>query len=229
MQENQSVNRSVSGKNIILYLVILLVVVCIITLVGVFLLSEETVSEEDAQKVEEVDSEESETVSKKTAESGGDIESALEILINSYYKALTVGDADKVRKVCPSYSEQDEESLKIQKRYYESYENISFIYEPGLYEDEYVVFIYYEVKFKNIDTLGPGAITTYVRKDHKGEYYIDNYIDQDRLEYVAKVAQNKEVQEMMEKAQIKFDDALASDPELEKMFNTLTREMEKVK
>lgn len=99
-------------------------------------------------------------------------DSAITELFETYFNDLKAGDAAALGKIMVSAPDQETVSKEIE--YIEDYQNIRCYSRTGLLEGTYVVFVYYEVKFKNIDTLAPSMIREYVCTNEDGALFINN-------------------------------------------------------
>ncbi|MCI6731296.1 MAG: hypothetical protein MR487_03085 [Lachnospiraceae bacterium] len=99
-------------------------------------------------------------------------DSAITELFKTYFNDLKAGDAAALGKIMVNAPDQETVSKEIE--YIEDYQNIRCYSRTGLLEGTYVVFVYYEVKFKNIDTLAPSMIREYVCTNEDGALFINN-------------------------------------------------------
>lgn len=150
-------------------------------------------------------------------------------LVGDYYKAHASGDVAALEKFAKPISDTEKSFIKLNSEYVESYNNISCYTKSGLQEGEYIVSVYVEIKYKDVNTQAPGLDRFYLRTDENGALYIDNaysQFNQSNLE----VSTEADVQALLNEyekgedfltlwsnVQKKFEDALASDPELKQM------------
>lgn len=99
-------------------------------------------------------------------------DSAITELFETYFNDLKAGDAAALGKIMVNAPDQETVSKEIE--YIEDYQNIRCYSKTGLLEGTYAVFVYYEVKFKNIDTLAPSMIREYVCTNEDGTLFINN-------------------------------------------------------
>ena len=99
----------------------------------------------------------------------------------------------------------------------EGYQNISCYTKKGMEEGSYLVFVYYELKFAQIDTPAPGLSPLYVYTNDEGNLVIFNGEASDELNaYVEKVAQEDDVMALREEVKTKYEEAKAADENLAK-------------
>ena len=139
---------------------------------------------------------------------------ALVQLMTTYYKAVETGDSVTVQTVKPDISEEEKIKIETRAQNIEYIDNIKVYSRPGAKENEYIVFVYYEVKFMGIETKAPGFITTYASTTADGALYIDSTIDEATLAYVEQVAAEPAIVAYVEQVTAQYTNALASDENL---------------
>lgn len=80
-------------------------------------------------------------------------------LVNKYYTAISSCDIESLQECVDDIGDITAESLEAMAQYIEAYENIECYVKPGLDDNSYIIYVYYENKILNIDTLAPGAAT----------------------------------------------------------------------
>ena len=168
--------------------------------------------------------------------SGGEIEEgtfeetdneALVQLMTTYYKAVETGDSVAIQTVKPDISEEEKIKIETRAQNIEYIDNIKVHSRPGAKENEYIVFVYYEVKFIGIETKAPGFITTYASTNSDGALYIDSTIDEATLAYVQQVAAEPAIVAYVEQVTAQYTNALASDEALKNyMDNDLSQDVQ---
>lgn len=143
-------------------------------------------------------------------------------LVSSYFNAMASGDTDTLSGICSNLDET--EKIRIQKKaeYTEDYRNFTCYTKPGPETDSYIVFAYYEIKFKDIDTLAPGLTSLYICKDDKGSLYVYSGELSDSVnDYIRGVAAQDDVVELLNKVDTKYTEAAAADPSLKSFMEAL--------
>lgn len=143
-------------------------------------------------------------------------------LVNKYYVALADGDMDTV-VACRNYTE-DTERIRLQKKseYIDQYENIICYTKKGLLENTYLAYVYYEVKFKDIDTLAPALNTLYICPNESGELYIyEGEIDDNVSEYLKALSTQDDVLDLFNRVQVSYNEAIEKDENLNKFLAEL--------
>lgn len=153
-------------------------------------------------------------------------------LINNYYTAYANGDNDTVTTLADPVSDMEKSYISVFSQYVDAYENISCYTKPGLEENSYIVSVYLEIKFKDIETTAPGLETFYIRTREDGSYYIDNVYGQFNTEMnefeknaeitalLDEVARQEDAIALQNDVQKKYEDAVNSDEKLKTMVET---------
>lgn len=133
-------------------------------------------------------------------------------LINSYYGALATGDSATVSALKSNVTE--EEKIKLEKRaeLMESIDNIQVYTRPGPADGTYVAFVYYEMKFIDIETRSPGLTTIYICKNEDGSLYINNgEWDEATTAYIEQIASEEAIADYFKSVQAAYNDAVNKD------------------
>lgn len=152
-------------------------------------------------------------------------------LISDYYSAYAAGDVAALEAVAQPMSETEKSYIKVFSEYVESYDHLSCYTKSGLHEGEYVVSVYLEMKFKDVETAAPGLDFFYLRTNESGKLYIDNAYSQfnqsnmeesteaDIQALINEFEQADDVLTLQSNVQQKYEDAIAADPDLATMAN----------
>ncbi len=134
-------------------------------------------------------------------------------LVTKYLSAWAASDVDMLSNmVSPFNAETEKSEIALNKDYIESMNNIVCYTKQGPVEDSYIVYAYYEMKFKGVDTLAPGLVNLFVFPTKDG-YFIWDYKD-----YIVSGA---EVNTLLSDVNMKYDEAIASDEKLKERVEGL--------
>lgn len=142
--------------------------------------------------------------------------------VAKYYTACMEGDVDTYMSM-RSYTDEVEQ-IRMQKKanYIEYYQNITCYTKPGPVENSYIVYVYYEVKFRDIDTVAPGLNTLYVCTNDNGELYVfSGDVDESVSQYMQAVSLQEDVKDLFNKVQVNYNDAVAADENLKAFLEEL--------
>lgn len=200
---------------VVLVAVVLVVLVLILKAVGGDSSKEETSSEIIVGSTEET------PIDQANYELQKDAIPQLNELVNTYFEAMKNYDAQTYSNIVAG-SAATEEKLQKKGEFIEDYQNISCYTKPGLTEGTYVTYVYYEVKFHNVDTLCPALIQLYICTNEDGTMYINaGDLDLELAGYISTVGSDEQVLALKNETERKMDDAIASDEKLSLLIQKL--------
>lgn len=139
--------------------------------------------------------------------------------IKKYYKAVEKADIEKLRKYVDVLSDAEANSIKSKAKSREAHKNIKVYTKKGPEEDSLLVYVYLDLKFKNIKTMAPGIEPYYVKKESDGYLIINSQnSDSKDLEYTNEVEASEDIVELYAKADEAYREACSKDKELVKML-----------
>lgn len=153
-------------------------------------------------------------------------------LFEEYYKYYAKGDTQSIEKIAFPISETEKSYIQCYSECVESYEDINCYTKKGIAEGEYAVIVITQTKFPDIASTAPEMASFYIRKDSKGNFYIDNAyssFNQDRKENTMDVQVNTLLTEFGEDEDIiamqkdvwkELDKAVEKDEDLKTMVYT---------
>ena len=140
-------------------------------------------------------------------------------LVRAYLTARTECDPAALAGVFGT--EETEEEAEVEKAAMElvkasikSYENISCYHTQGLHEGEYVIFPYYEIRYRKSDILVPELTYGYVRTGADGQLVMAEELSQEEAAYVDALCQKQEILQVIRLVQARQEEAIASDEAL---------------
>ena len=125
----------------------------------------------EAQTVVAVESE-SEVVTETAIELSDKSIAEIDELFETYFKCLLEQDEDGLKTIM--VKPYDKKRLKKESRNIQEYQNIKCYYKEGLLDGTYLVYVYNEVLFNNIETAAPSMVRYYVCTNEDGKLYINN-------------------------------------------------------
>ncbi|MCI8957292.1 MAG: hypothetical protein HFG29_10055 [Eubacterium sp.] len=144
-------------------------------------------------------------------------------VVKNYLNAFLIEDNQKRAETIAQYvgNLYDINSVK-QRTYISGYSGIECYTKEGPYENTYVVYAYYQMGIKNIETTVPCIDRLYVVRDTKtGNVYIQNDSGEEIQKYMDKVTKDADVQQLLKDVEKEFEDAKASDTRLKEFFDKL--------
>ena len=135
-------------------------------------------------------------------------------LVTKYLSAWAASDVNMLSTmVSPFDAEAEKTDIALNKDYIESMNNIKCYTKPGPVKNSYIVYAYYEMKFKGAETLAPGVVNLFVFPTEDGDYYIWDYKDY--------IVSGSDVNTLLSDVNDKYDAAIASDEKLKEKVEGL--------
>ena len=155
-----------------------------------------------------------------------DVVPEIKQLMEQYFLSISQCDMETFLNLFTSRDTSEEEVFRSkfeqQKQYIENYQNISCYTVKGLENDTYAVYVYYEVKFKDVNTLGPALVRVYAIKCDDGQYRIfDEEASPELEEYFNQLSANEDVRLLINQVDRQADEAMELDVELKKRISYL--------
>lgn len=153
-------------------------------------------------------------------------------LIGNYFSAYASDDLDALAEMAYPLSDNEKSYISIVSRYIESYDNIRCYTKNGPTEGSYLVSVYYELKFYEVETAAPGVDFFYVETDPEGGLYINNLYspynfsrqenewDANIYSVILQYEQQEDVISLLSGVQQQYNDAVSGDMELAAMITT---------
>lgn len=141
-------------------------------------------------------------------------------LMEQYFMSISDIDMETFLHLFTSQDTSEEEryrnDFEKQKQYVEGYGNISCYTTPGPEEESYAVYVYYEIKYADVDTPAPSLVgPVYVQKGEDGVYRIyDLKLTAELKAYMDQLSMNEDVRLLISQVDQKAEDAMVNDPAL---------------
>lgn len=142
-------------------------------------------------------------------------------LIRTYFTAMENCDVEQYTNVVTG-DEMTQEKLEKKGEFIESYQNITCYTKPGMTEGTYIAYVYYEVKFYNIDTLAPALSQLYVCSNEDGTMYINaGPLDAELSAYINTMSSAEDVLALNAETEEKLETAVNSNEKLTLLIQKL--------
>lgn len=136
-------------------------------------------------------------------------------LMENYYNYMAAGDVEGVMSLVDELSEDEQSYIEALKTLIEGYQNIRCYTKRGMQENEYLVFVRYDLKFIAVDSVAPGLQGYYVRMNDTGSYYISQAAFGEELtQYLNELLEHEDVKALYVEVGAEFETAKASDEKL---------------
>ncbi len=143
-------------------------------------------------------------------------------LIQRYLIARHDADVETLEKIVESDVPFDRSTLEMEAEYIEEFRNIQCYTIAGIVEHTYIVYVAYEQKFIGIETAAPSMHRFYICENGEGSLYI-NMLKQDGevAAFMEEVSTWPEIRQLINDVNTKFQEACASDPQLQQFVDRL--------
>ena len=207
-------------RRILPYFVIILVAAALIVAVIVITSRKGNKERQEIQTVVDVTENQKNNNQIQTLEKDG--VPAVKELVQKYFDAVKNADVKQLTQIVSQETPFSEEALKKQCEYVESYDNIVCYTVPGIADNTYIAYVYYEIKFIGIDTKAPSMIRLYICQNEDGSLYIDkNAKDGEIAAYLQEVAGWESVRELVANVNTRYQEACVKDEALKNLKDML--------
>ena len=152
-------------------------------------------------------------------------------LVQNYLDAYLIQDDEQRMDAFRKCVVDLDDLSSIQKRdYISAYSDVECYTKDGPYEDTFIVFAYYHITYKNIAASVPNITEFYVmRQGETRNVYIKNNIPDDVKEYISKVSDDADVQNLKKEVQEEYDAARVQDENLDKFLKDMAQKISEKK
>lgn len=216
-------------RGIITMPAIIVVLICLVLLLEPWLGVKDEVAEISAVESTEavVESEES---TEETAASDNTVhpleDTVLMNFFQRYFESRLSADVETLNSMSGLTNQTEEQKkqlasqLKVQAGYIEKYENLRLNGVQGLQEDELLVFLQYDVKFRRAETAAPSIMYCYMKKTEDGGYQLIENRSPEQVRFInSYTTEHPEVQELINAANSQLLEALSTDSRLAVLYD----------
>lgn len=164
------------------------------------------------------------TSAKDTVEkmSESEIKSAISTLVTNYLDAKQQVDMDRLSECVSDINRMDNKRLVAEAEYIEEYRDVECTVKEVPDDNTYRVYVYYNVKVYDIDTLVPSLTSLFVKTDDNGNFKIYlGTIDGKTQEAVEKLDTSDEIKKIADSVQKKFEDIISSNEQVRDFYEML--------
>lgn len=146
--------------------------------------------------------------------------------VTNYYAAMANGDVDTY--VSMRDETDDTEKIRMQKKsnYIESYVVNNVYTEPGPVENSYIAFVYFDVKFYDVESVAPGLTTLYLWTRESGELCVGIAAQDEKVsEYIEAILTREDVEDVFNMVKVKYAEAVDQDEALKAFLDELSSKL----
>ncbi|NWO21996.1 hypothetical protein HW273_08800 [Oribacterium sp. oral taxon 102] len=163
-------------------------------------------------------------------ETGGSVQplsdETLKNFFTRYFEAKLAADVDTLDSMSGISNRSEEQrrqlaaQLKAQAGYIEAYQDLNLYGVPGLGENELLVFLSYDVKFRRAETVAPAIMYCYMMRLPDGGYQLIENRSPEQVRFVnSYTTEHGEVQELINSVNSRLLAALSSDSRLAVIYD----------
>ena len=148
-------------------------------------------------------------------------------LIADYYVSKKNVDIEAMSALVSDPNQIEREKFTAMAAYVEDYQNIKCYVIPNEEEGAYRVYARYDMKLKNIDTLGPCLTSFYVTTTSDGKYVIYlSALDEVQEEFISSADENSDVLALKEEVANGLLTAIDKDETFKQFYQKLDKELQ---
>ncbi len=148
-------------------------------------------------------------------------------LIADYYVSKKNVDIEAMSALVSDPNQIEREKFTAMAAYVEDYQNIKCYVIPNEEEGAYRVYARYDMKLKNIDTLGPCLTSFYVTTTSDGKYVIYlSALDEVQEEFISSADENSDVLALKEEVANGLQTAIDNDETFKQFYQKLDKELQ---
>jgi len=157
-----------------------------------------------------------------TSMSESDIKAGISSLVENYLDAKQKVDMDKLSGYVSDINRVDNKRLVAEAEYIEEYRNVECTIKKGPDSGTYRVYVYYDVKVYNIDTLVPSLTALYIKSGNDGTFKIYlGTIDGEAQEAIDKLDNSAEIKNAANAVQKKLEELVSSNEDVRNFYEML--------
>lgn len=155
----------------------------------------------------------------------------LKSTVDQFYQALANGDMELIQNVIGDLDDVEYITYQKKSEMIEAYANVTCYTKPGLEENSYFLYVYYEAKLQGAQTAAPGLNTWYAYTAEDGGFRLlsDKNMSESVNAALKLVTNQDDVIDLFNRVDVKYNEAIASDEDLNTLLaNMLTKIREEV-
>ncbi len=155
-------------------------------------------------------------------------------VMETYHNALAENDEEIIKKYLLYVNENELVNIAVKSDYVESYNDLHCYTQEGFEEGSYYVYVSYQLKLTEFDTMIPGLIGLYYCPNEAGDYHIYRKADMSEnvLDNYYSAYMKQEVQDLYNTVDLKYNEVLDSNPDIKTYMDgfeeMVTNEMVKI-
>lgn len=147
-------------------------------------------------------------------------------LVTNYFEAKKTVNMDALSTLVSDINQIDREKFTAMAAYVEDYQNINCYVIKSEDTDACRVYVKYDMKLKNIETLAPCLSAFYVTTTSDGGYAIYlSALDEDQEDFIASADKNMEIVALKEEVSNSLQEAIEKDAGFKQFYQKMDKEI----
>lgn len=147
-------------------------------------------------------------------------------LVTNYFEAKKTVNMDALSTLVSDINQIDREKFTAMAAYVEDYQNINCYVIKSEDTDACRVYVKYDMKLKNIETLAPCLSAFYVTTTSDGGYAIYlSALDEDQEDFITSADKNMEIIELKEEVSDSLQEAIEKDASFKQFYQKMDKEI----
>lgn len=142
-------------------------------------------------------------------------------LVAVYMNSMLTCDFHQLEDVVTNVENIDTDEMLAKQKLIAEYKNTECYTMPGRGEGEYLVYVYSELKFTNIETAAPGLTRLYIVTTEDGLRIETGLIKQEVQDFIAEADESEDVQKIINTVNVKLEEAINKDSNLREFYAAL--------
>ena len=152
----------------------------------------------------------------------GEIKANIALLVTNYLDAKQRVDMEGIEECVSDVERVDNKRLVAEAEYIEAYKNIDCTIKNGPQDGTYRVYVYYEAKVYDIDTLCPSLTALYIVVDEEKNFKIYlGTVDAETQEAIDKLDESEEIKNLADSVQKKLEGIVSSNEAVRDFYEML--------
>lgn len=146
--------------------------------------------------------------------------------VSDYYAVMSEGNVEAYVSMRDETDETEKIRMQMKSNYIEQYVVNNVYTKPGPVEGSFVAFVYFDVKFFDVETLAPGLTTLYLTPKEGGELCVGIAAQDDRVSaYIEGILAQEDVEDIFTMVKVKYAEAVDGDEVLKVYLDELSTKL----
>lgn len=147
-------------------------------------------------------------------------------LVKDYFKANVNGDMEALAGLVSDIGHVDQKKIEFKQTYEEDYRNVECYTAKAPEEGSYVVYVSFDLKIRDVDTLAPGLTSLYVSTGEDGKLRVYmGVLDDKACAFLETMSECDAVKTLVNSVDVKLQEKITSDVKLKEFYDGLLQKI----